>query len=67
MQMKAPKKKPPHFKIPKYCKLTEKKVKKIREEYMWRTVTMDHLAKKYGVTTPAIWGVVNHVYWKHVK
>lgn len=48
-------------------KLTEKDVKKIRDEYSHGKTTQENLAKKYGVWQRTISDVVNRITWEHVK
>lgn len=52
----------------RYCaKLTEENVNSIRLEYVKKYGEITRLARKYGVSCTAIYNVVHHVRWKHVK
>jgi DNA-binding XRE family transcriptional regulator len=48
------------------AKLTEKKVKEIRQEYDFGEFTQKELAKQFGVSKPTIWAIVNRKIWMHV-
>jgi hypothetical protein len=45
--------------------LTEAVVKKIRDEYIPRKITLSYLAKKYGVALSSVYYAL-HIGWKHL-
>jgi hypothetical protein len=47
-------------------KLTERQVREIRSKYVPRRMSFAMLAKEYGVSYYAIWGIVNGKTWKHI-
>jgi hypothetical protein len=47
-------------------KLTEKEVKKIREEYTTVDISQRTLAKKYKVTQYNIWAIIHNKNWKDI-
>jgi DNA-binding XRE family transcriptional regulator len=48
------------------AKLTEKKVKSIRDEYVPYKTTRDELAAKYGVSKATINQILMRKTWRHV-
>src|SRR3990167_8755869 len=51
-----------------WAKLTEKQVRKIKKECIFfkQGKSARAFAKKYGVSSPTIQGIINGIYWKHI-
>jgi len=47
-------------------KITEKEVKAMRQEYKQGSVRQIDLAKKYGMSRPAVTNILNGVTWGHI-
>tara|TARA_R110000868_G_C10416713_1_gene722894 strand:- start:48 stop:530 length:483 start_codon:yes stop_codon:yes gene_type:complete len=49
------------------CKLTEVQVREIREKYIPRKYPAQKLAGEYGVSSGAIYTIINNKRWKHLN
>jgi len=56
----------PRGEIKKNSKLTNDKVRKIRELYFSEEITQRELARQFGVNQRVIWGILNGEFWTHV-